>query len=131
MQCDTFLAEVQHRLVLPTEGKAAEVTRGVLKTLGERLGEGEESELGSQLPREIDRYLTAPKGGHQFSCQEFVDRIAERCVLEEEDAFFAAQTVIALLDECATGTEVQQVRAQLPNEYDELFEFAEAEATPW
>lgn len=131
MQYDAFLGAVQHRLELPTEGDAATATRVVLETLGERLGDGEASDLASQLPDEIGRHLAELTGGHQFSYQEFVDRIAERADVDEPDAHFYAQAVVALVGECVQGGEMGQVRTQLPDDYEPLFEFVGREATPW
>ncbi|MFB6196179.1 MAG: DUF2267 domain-containing protein [Haloplanus sp.] len=131
MKYDAFLGEVQHRLELATEGEAAKATRVVLTTLGERLGEGEASDIASQLPMEIDRYLTEPDGGQQFSYQEFIGRVADRADIEEADANYYAQALVALLDDCVQEGELQQARAQLPDDYDSLFELVEAEATPW
>ncbi len=131
MKYDAFLGEVQHRIEAPSEGEAAMVTRVVLNTLGERLGDGEASDLAAQLPREIDRHLTEPHGGQQFSYQEFIERIAERAEIDEADANYYAQAVFALVAECATESELDQVRTQLPDEYADLFELVQAEATPW
>lgn len=131
MHYDAFLGEVQHRLELGTEGQAAKATRAVLNTLGERLGEGEASDLAAPLPTEIDHYLTEPRGGQQFTFQEFVERVAERADVEEADAHYYARAVVALVDECVQSGEIEQVRDQLPADFDPLFEFAEQEATPW
>jgi uncharacterized protein (DUF2267 family) len=133
MNHDAFLGEIQHRLELATKGEAMQTTRLVLTTLGERIGEGEASDLAAQLPMEIDRHLTVPMGGQQFSYQAFLERIAEQTNTDKSTAQFHAQAVIALVDECVAGGEMAQVRAQLPDSYEPLFEFADskAEATPW
>ncbi|SDX91481.1 DUF2267 domain-containing protein [Halopenitus persicus] len=131
MNYDAFLGEVQHRLELPDEGHAAKMTRVVLNTLGERLGEGEAADLAAPLPMEIDRFLTESRGGQQFTYQEFIDRVCRRADVEEADAHFYAQAIVALVAECATGSEMQQVQEQLPEDYEELFEFTEQEAVPW
>lgn len=133
MQYNEFIGDVQHRLELPTEGEAVRATRIVLTTLGQRLGEGEAADLAGPLPMEIDRYLTESDSGGQFSYQEFVDRIAAEAGIDEGDAHYYAQAIVALVAECVPESELEQVRAQLPDDYDELFEFAQAEAgaTPW
>lgn len=132
MQYDAFLGEIQHRLELATKGDAAQMTRIVLNTLGERLGEGEASDLAAQLPTEIDRHLTEPRNGQQFSYMAFLERIAERADFSEADAQFSAQAVLALVAECVPDSEMEQVRVQLPDDYASLFEFAgQVEATSW
>ncbi|WP_248896758.1 DUF2267 domain-containing protein [Haloplanus halobius] len=131
MKYDAFLGEVQHRLELATEGDAARAARIVLETLGQRIGEGEASDLASQLPREIGRHLTKVEGGEQFSYQVFIERIAERAEIDESDANYYAQAIAALVADCVQGGELAQVRAQLPDDYDDLFELVDAKATPW
>lgn len=131
MQYDAFLGEAQHRLDVATEGEAVRGTRVVLNTLGERLGEGEAADLAAPLPMEIDRFLTEPAGGQQFSYQEFLERIADRADIEESEAQYDAQAIVALVGECVQGEEMAQVRAQLPADYEPLFEFTKQEATPW
>lgn len=131
MQYDAFLGEAQHRLDVATEGEAVRGTRVVLNTLGERLGEGEAADLAAPLPMEIDRFLTEPAGGQQFSYQEFLERIADRADIEESEAQYDAQAIVALVGECVQGEEMAQVRAQLPADYEPLFEFTQQEATPW
>lgn len=131
MQYDAFLGEVQHRLELATEGDAARATRIVLTTLGERIDDGEASDLASQLPREIGRHLTKPEGAGQFSYQDFIERVADRAEVEEADANYYAQAIMALVSECVQEGELEQVRDQLPEDYEDLFELVDAEATPW
>jgi uncharacterized protein (DUF2267 family) len=131
MHYNEFIGEVQHRLELPTEGEAVRATRVVLTALGERLGAGEAADLAGPLPMEVDRYLTAAESGGQFSYQEFLGRVAEGASVDEGDAHFYAQAVVALVADCVPEGEIEQARAQLTDDYDELFEFAEAGATPW
>lgn len=131
MQYNDFIGEVQHRLELADQGEAVRATRIVLTNLGRRIGAGEAADLASPLPREIGRYLTEPRGGQQFPYQEFVERIVDEADVDEATAHFWAQSIVALVDECAPGSEMEQVRTQLPEDFAELFEFVEAEATPW
>lgn len=97
----------------------------------ERLGEGEAKDLASQLPMEIGRHLTQPDGGQHFSRQEFIERVAERAEIDEADANYHSQAVLALVYECVEESEMEQVRDQLPDEFDELFVFVETDVTPW
>lgn len=131
MQYDHFLGEVQHRLELAGEGEAARATRIVLSNLGKRLGEGEAADLAAPLPMEIDRFLTEPRGGQQFSYQDFIDRISDEADIDESEAHYWAQAVMALVAENVNPSELEQVRDQLPTDYSPLFEFVEQEATPW
>jgi uncharacterized protein (DUF2267 family) len=83
---------------------------------------------------EIDYYLEAADHGQRFDYDEFVERVAERENANPEDdddlsdANFHAQAVVSLLAEVVPGSEVEQVRNQLPQDEDweNLFELVGA-----
>lgn len=131
MDFSDFTGEVQHRLELGTQGEAVRATRAVLSTLGERIQEGEATDLASPLPREIDYYVVSVDHGQRFDHDEFVSRVAERAEVDEADAAFYGQALVALLAECVPGGEVDDLEASLPDDYADLFELVDAESTPW
>ncbi|PSQ50930.1 hypothetical protein BRD15_00465 [Halobacteriales archaeon SW_6_65_15] len=85
MNYSDFIGEVQHRLEMGTQGEAVRATRAVLETLGERLQEGEASDLAGPLPMEIDYYLESADHGQRFDYDEFISRVAERENMNPED----------------------------------------------
>lgn len=103
MDFSDFTGEVQHRLELGTQGEAVRATRAVLSTLGERIQEGEATDLASPLPQEIDYYVVSVDHGQRFDHDEFVSRVAERAEVDEADAAFYGQALVALLAECVPG----------------------------
>lgn len=127
MQHDEFVSELQHRVDAPSRGQTLHTTHAVLETLGERLQEGEAEDLAGPLPVEIDRYLTDADSGQQFDWDEFVERVAERENADVADATFHAQAVMALVSEVVPGGEMDDVRANLPPEFDDLFELVDEE----
>ena len=134
MDYHDFVGEVQNRLELSGMGEAVRATRAVLTTLGERIQEGEASDLAGPLPMEIDRYLIEADSGQQFGYDEFVDRVAERAGLEEGDdgraeAVYYVQAVVALLAELVTGGEFEEVRENLPadEDFEQFFELVGVE----
>jgi uncharacterized protein (DUF2267 family) len=131
MEYSEFTGEVQHRLELGTQGEAVRATRAVLTTIGERLQEGESTDLAAPLPMEIDYYLLAADHGQRFGYDEFVDRVADRADVDEADAAFYAQALVDLLGDVAPGGELDDLQAQLPDEYDGLFEIVEGKSAPW
>ena len=131
MDFSDFTGEVQHRLELGTQGEAVRATRAVLSTLGERIQEGEATDLAAPLPTEIDYYVVSVDHGQRFDYEAFVDRVADRAEVEETDAAFYAQAVVALLAETVPGGEVDDLEASLPDEFADLFELVDAESTPW
>lgn len=127
MDYSEFIGQVQHRLELGKQGKTVRAIRATLTTLGERLQEGEATDLAGPLPMEIDWYLENADSGQRFDYDEFVARVADRAYVERDEANFYAQAIVSLLAEVVPGGEFQQVRQQLPEEYDPLFELVGVE----
>ncbi|NKE36630.1 DUF2267 domain-containing protein [Natronococcus sp. JC468] len=126
MNYKEFVGQVQHRLEFAQFGQAVRATRAVLTTLGERLPEGEATDLASPLPMEIDRYLTAAQHGQRFDYQEFLDRVAEREGVDRADANYHAQQLLTVVAEDVPAGNLEKVRNNLPEEFDPLFELLEA-----
>jgi len=122
MKYNAFVTEVQQRLELATQGDAVRASRAVLTSLGERLQADEATDLASPLPMEIDRYLRAADSGQRFSFEEYLDRVGEREGVETRTALHHAQRVVELVSEVVPSGELKQVRAQLPADFDELFD---------
>lgn len=121
MKHDEFVGEVQHRAELGSRGEAIRITRATLMTLGERLQPGEASDLAAVLPMEIDFYLQDADSGQIFDREEFVDRVAQRARADRSDAHFYARVVLDVTAEATPESELDDVTAQLPGEYDDLF----------
>jgi uncharacterized protein (DUF2267 family) len=123
MDFSDFTGDVQHRLELGTQGEAVRASRAVLQTLAERLHEGEATDLAGPQPMEIDWYLESAEHNQRFDWDEFVDRVGERANIEESDAVFYAQAVVALVGDIVPESELDDVRNSLPEEeFDTLFE---------
>jgi uncharacterized protein (DUF2267 family) len=127
MTFNEFVGQVQYRLELPGEGEAVRATRAVLETLGERLQDGRAANLAGQLPMEIDYYLEAADHGQRFDYDEFVDRVADRADLDRSDASYYGQVVVGLVSELVSRAEIEEIRAGLPVEFDDLFALVDAE----
>lgn len=128
MDYSDFIGQVQHRLQLGKQGQAVRAIRATLTTLGERLQEGEAKDLAGPLPMEIDWYLIHADSGQRFHFDEFVDRVAERETIDRQKSLFHAQGVMSLVAEVVPAGEFEQIRGQLPEEYDPLFELVGNEA---
>jgi len=95
-----------------------------LETLAERLAGGEPKNLAAQLPAEIGIHLErGPEaGGQRFPLDEFFKRVSEREGVELPKAVFHARAVIDVVCEAVSGGEIQDVRSQLPADFQPLFE---------
>ncbi len=124
MKHDEFIGQVQHRARLGSRGEAERATRATLETLAERLAGGEAKNLASQLPQEIGEHLRREWSGigERFSLDEFFRRVSLREGVDLPDAIFHARAVIEVVSEAVSKGEMDDVRAQLPAEFDRLFE---------
>lgn len=141
MDHDTFIGEVQNRAELPSRGAALSASRAPLQTFGERVQEGEATNLASQLPDELGRFLEEHADTtDSFGFREFVERVAERDENlgsedgidddDRSDAALHARAVVDVLDEAVTEGQVEDLRTKLPEDYEDLFELAEADQSP-
>ena len=141
-----FVGEVQHRVEAATQAEAVRTIRAVLETLGERLRAGAATDAASPLPTEIDQYLLPVEHGHTYDYDGFVHRVVARlnyddldlgashgrpAAVDRAEAVFRTQAVVALLSETVPGGEMEDVEAQLPASFADLFEFVDVESPPW
>lgn len=119
---DEFIGKVQNYARLHSRGVAEMATRAVLETLAERLNGGEAKDLAAQLPPTMQAYLECPQPGQRFGLDEFFRRVSVREGADLPDAVYHARAVIHVLQEAVTPGEIDDVRGQLPAEYDRLFE---------
>lgn len=122
MKYHEFITTVQDRLELPTQGEAVRATRAVLTPLGERIQPEEANDLASPLPMEIDRFLRDADSGQRFSFEAYLDKVGEIEDTDTETAGRHAQHVVAIVSEVVPSGELKQVRAQLPPDFDALFD---------
>ena len=123
MNYKEFVGQVQHRLELAEMGAAVRATRATLTTLGERLQEGEATDVASPLPSEIGRFVSEADHGQRFDYDDFLGRVAERGGVDKPDANYQAQQIVALVSEVVPPGNIRKIRDQLPEEYGSLFEF--------
>lgn len=122
MQYDEFVGEVQNRARLPSQGDAVRAIQATLETLAERIAAGEASDLAAQLPPELGTFLRDVEETERFPVDDFFLRVAAKETADLPDAVHHARAVIAVLQEAVTAGEIEDVRAQLPDEYGPLFE---------
>lgn len=122
MNYDEFVGQVQHRARLGTEGETVKAIRVTLEVLGERLFGEEAENLAAQLPSEIGQYLRQVDTSKSFDLDEFFKRVSQREGVDLPDANFHARAVMSVVKDAVTAGEFQDMRAQLPDEYDPLFE---------
>ena len=125
MQFQEFMGQVQNKARLPSQGETARAISATLETLGERLTEDEAQNLAAQLPAGIGDYLRLPRtNSDRFSLDEFFQRVADQegAGVDMPQAVHHARSVCAVLQDAASRGEIDNVRAQLPNEFNPLFD---------
>ena len=131
MQTDEFLGQVQNKAHLATLGEAMRATRATLETLAERLGPDETRHLASQLPHEIQLFLSdaglpVPE---RFSSEEFLLRVCAREGIDLPLSTHHARAVIDVLTEAISPGEITDVLDRLPADYRRLFAGSEGKMT--
>jgi uncharacterized protein (DUF2267 family) len=121
MKGDEFIAEVKNLAELGSNEEAEEATRATLETLRERLAGDEPSNLAAQLPPEVAPYAEGEGGREPFPVEEFYDRVAQKAGVGREEAVRHARAVATVVQTAVTGGELDDVRSQLGDEYEELF----------
>ncbi len=118
---DEFVARVRELAELQTNEEAERAIRAAFETLKERLAGNEPSNLAAQLPEELQSSLEGTGGQEAFSVDEFYARVAQKEGGDHDEAVRHARAVATVLQTAVTGGEIDNVRSQLGNEYEELF----------
>lgn len=122
MKYEQFVRQVEARGSFESRDHAEKAVRATLSVLGTRLGGGESKDLASQLPPEVGAALPATGGGERFDIDEFLRRVAEQegAGCSPDEARGHARAVLNTLSESVTEAELDDVRAQLPEDIRSL-----------
>lgn len=121
MNYDDLTAGVQDRLALASQDEADGVTRSVLVALAARLTKEEGADLAAQFPAEIADRIRTAAGTEDYGVDGFLGRIRESVGLTDRDeALRHSRAVLAQVNELVTAGEMEDVFAQLPDEFVEM-----------
>ena len=121
MNRDEFVRRVQEIGDIESREETERAIRATFEILKRRLAGNEPDNLASQLPEELATPLRGEGGRESFALTEFYRRVGEREGAEEPKAIRHARAVASVLQEAVTTGEMDDVRAQLKEEYVELF----------
>jgi uncharacterized protein (DUF2267 family) len=121
MNGEQFVTEVRNLAEVGSNENAEKAIRATLETLKQRLAGNEPSNLAAQLPPEIAPIVEGEGGREAFSVKEFYDRVAHNEDVSNDEAIRHARAVATVLQTAVTGGEIEDVRSQLGNDYEELF----------
>ena len=122
MQYDEFVGKVHNQARLASSGEAVRAIQATLETLAERIAGQEAEDLAAQLPREVGKFLRGVEKAERFAVDRFFERVAAKESTDVPDAVHHARAVMAVVQEAVTTGEVEDIRAQLPDDYTPLFE---------
>jgi uncharacterized protein (DUF2267 family) len=102
---------------------AENLTRATLQVLTQRISGGEARDLARQQPPEFEEALRPEREkAEPFDLEVFIQRVADRALVDFEAARAGVRAVFQTLREAVTGDEFEDVLAQLPREYTALLE---------
>lgn len=121
---DEFLDTVGERAGFDSGEAARRAISAVLRTLGERLSEGEAADLALYLPEPLDEELVHAddRSATDYSYDEFTRRISRRESVETAEAEVHARAVGSALADAASDREVGAARKQLPDRFGVVFD---------
>ena len=107
-----------------TDAEMAEtLTRATLQVLAQRISGGEARDVARQLPPPLDEWLQPEsEKADPFDLEVFVQRVADRALVDFDAARVGVRAVFRTLREAVTGDEFEDVLAQLPREYTALLD---------
>jgi uncharacterized protein (DUF2267 family) len=124
VQYEEFLNKVQDRIGPADPDETRRAVTATLSTLSERISGGEAKDLAAQLPEELKEPIQrSGEEAEGFSFEEFLRRVGEREGANTDAARDHASAVITALGEAVTGEQLDDVRAQLPQEFAPLFQY--------
>jgi uncharacterized protein (DUF2267 family) len=130
MHLANFLDIVEDAAGLTRE-QTERAVRAVLHTLGERITRGEAEDIAAFLPTELRPILTSvPEPAESFGLEEFIQRVADREVVDKDAAADHVRAVFLALGQAVAPGELRDMAAQLSRDYNPLLEAAQIERDP-
>lgn len=118
MDADQFAETVVDRGGYPDTDTAREAARTVLTVLSERDLNGEETNLGAQLPGEFKALLVEARSAEKFGRDEFLRRISDRMNVTDEAAATAARAVLSTTASAVSDGERVDFLKRLPRDLE-------------
>ena len=137
MDYDQFIELVRQRAGVPGSRRldgmplndtemATILSRATLQVLAQRISGGEARDIARQLPGDLDEALRPEhEDAEPFDLEVFIQRVADRALVDFEAARAGVRAVFQTLREAVTGDEFEDVLAQLPPEYTTLLDESE------
>ena len=123
MTADDLYHRVEARLPDAIEIDGRTFTHEVLAALAERLTPDEAAEIGAELPDELGDVLAGAHGDGELSRDEFIEDIAARLDLDDDDAEVGTQAVLGVIRQVLEPVvSIDQVLESLPTDLAALMQ---------
>jgi uncharacterized protein (DUF2267 family) len=114
---DTFIAAVTKRVPVSSD-QAEAITAGTLRTLAQRIDDGQARQLASQLPAELREFLFVPRvSAESFAPADFVLRVSTRAGVSLRMATDGTRAVLNTVREAVPPAAFDDALSQLPRAY--------------
>ncbi|GAA2029075.1 hypothetical protein GCM10009720_06140 [Yaniella flava] len=119
MQTSEIIELVQERTGNESSTTANDMIIAVLETLAERDLDGAQQNFAAQLPDEFSEVLrhTDQQSQEKFDADAFVQRVAERSDISEDQSETWTRATLSALAESVTTGEREDFISALPNDY--------------
>ncbi|HEY9881322.1 MAG TPA: DUF2267 domain-containing protein [Leptolyngbyaceae cyanobacterium] len=123
MKSSEFINTVQAMAGIDSKQEATQAIQATFETLAERLVGNEADQLAAQVPDELGQWLRGHRDepGQHFSLQEFYHRVSDREGVDPTQATIHSRAVISVLGSAVTSGEFEDVKLNLPHDYQDLF----------
>lgn len=121
MKPDDFFRKVKDQAGLDSTEEGARLTEVVLTALAARIERGDRADLASELPGEFSRYFDSGREQELLPARDFVDLVSARYDGGIERTGELIRAVLGTLREAVSEGRVQQLMAELPEDYGPLF----------
>jgi uncharacterized protein (DUF2267 family) len=101
--------------------EAEKLMHAVLESLAERLTPDEAVEIGAELPDELGDILAGASGTGELTHDEFIEDVANRLDLDDDDAELGARAVLQTVREILEPVvSIEQVLETLPTDLAQM-----------
>lgn len=121
MDYNEFINKIQASTGIVEEKDAVRAAQATLNTLSERITGDEAHDMAAQLPEQIKEFTNVDEYAQRFSADEFFERVSKKEGTNRKEAEQHSRAVIHVIKDAITGGEIDDLKDQLPEDFEVLF----------
>lgn len=128
MNYEEFVEQVQNLARIGSFGETEVAVQATLETLSTQISPEVASQVAQQLPPEVGQFLRIQneKSTSKLSVQQFYRRVSEKEHVEPPEAAHHAQAVMSIVNLVVPSEELNTLRRNLAEDYNELLPMVSA-----